>query len=128
MFDFALMCLALNVYHEARGEPIEGQVAVALSTVNRAKKNNADLCDVVFSKGQYSWTITGARNKVVLAAYLPKDKEAYSKALMVSKSALYMEDFTGGATSYHSLSVNPVWSKTMRYVGTWGNHRFYKEV
>ena len=28
-------CLALNIYHEARGEPIVGQEAVAYVTINR---------------------------------------------------------------------------------------------
>ena len=30
-----LMCLARNIYHEARGEPITGQYAVAEVTMNR---------------------------------------------------------------------------------------------
>ena len=32
----ALLCLALNIYHEARGEPLKGQIAVASVTMNRA--------------------------------------------------------------------------------------------
>ena len=32
----AIVCLAMNVYMEARSEPIEGQMAVAQVTVRRA--------------------------------------------------------------------------------------------
>jgi len=52
----ALLCLALNVHFEARGEPVEGQLAVAHVTINRAKENRTDICHEVFKKGQFSWT------------------------------------------------------------------------
>jgi N-acetylmuramoyl-L-alanine amidase len=29
MIEAAIMCLALNIYHEARGEPLAGQIAVS---------------------------------------------------------------------------------------------------
>ena len=34
-----LECMALNIYHEARGERIEGQVAVSQVVLNRKKSN-----------------------------------------------------------------------------------------
>jgi len=49
-------CLSRNIYHEAANEPIEGQVAVAVVTLNRANDpfypNN--VCDVVYQRGSYS--------------------------------------------------------------------------
>lgn len=47
-FDAALLCLALNVWHESRGEDLAGQYAVAFVTINRAKESHADICEVVF--------------------------------------------------------------------------------
>lgn len=44
----ALLCLALNVYFEARGEPIIGQYAVAHVTLNRVKENNSTVCKEVY--------------------------------------------------------------------------------
>ncbi len=35
-----LRCLALNIYFEARGEKTEGQLAVALVTMNRMKSRH----------------------------------------------------------------------------------------
>ena len=45
-----LNCLAKNVYHEARGEPIDGQYAVAEVTMNRvaSKHYPNTVCDVVY--------------------------------------------------------------------------------
>jgi len=42
----ALLCLSLNVHNEARGEPVLGQVAVAMVTINRAnQRSDADICE-----------------------------------------------------------------------------------
>ena len=38
--EIGLVCLALNVYFEARNEPDQAQMAIALVTINRAKKFN----------------------------------------------------------------------------------------
>jgi len=63
-----MLCLAKNVYYEARGEPAAGQIAVAEVTMNRlASGRYADtLCGVVYQKnwdpirkryvGAFSWT------------------------------------------------------------------------
>ena len=40
MIETALMCLALNIYFEARSEPIEGQIAIAEVTLNRVASAN----------------------------------------------------------------------------------------
>lgn len=49
-------CLSRNIYHEAANEPVEGQVAVAVVTLNRANDpfypNN--VCDVVYQRGSYT--------------------------------------------------------------------------
>jgi N-acetylmuramoyl-L-alanine amidase len=52
----ALLCLALNVYHEARGETVEGQVAVAMVTMNRAGWDTRNVCPTVYKPRQFSWT------------------------------------------------------------------------
>lgn len=53
-------CMSLNVYYEARGEPYDGQVAVA-SVVNERTRNNehwqGSHCKVIYEKGQFSWTV-----------------------------------------------------------------------
>ena len=51
-------CLAMNIYHEARGERWEGQIAVAHVTMNRVAHDEwpNNVCDVVYQKKQFSWT------------------------------------------------------------------------
>lgn len=51
-------CLAANLYFEARGEPLKGQLAVAKVTLNRVKSKQYpdSICAVVFQKHQFSWT------------------------------------------------------------------------
>ena len=57
MFAEALVCLALNVYHEARDQPFIGQVAVAQVVMNRVRDDRYpdDVCDVVMQGPTYSW-------------------------------------------------------------------------
>ena len=49
MIEMFLTCLALNVYHEARSEPMDGQYAVAHVVLNRVADDSFpdDACKVV---------------------------------------------------------------------------------
>lgn len=106
------------MYHEARGESIEGMQAVALVTRNRARVLNKSICEVVYSPYQFSWTI-----------YKPKatDPKAYKLAERVATDVLQgkISDFTHAATYYHSTSINPYWAKKFIYRKRIGNHHFY---
>jgi N-acetylmuramoyl-L-alanine amidase len=57
MFAEALVCLALNVYHEARDQPFIGQVAVAQVVMNRVRDDRYpdNVCDVVKQGPTYAW-------------------------------------------------------------------------
>ncbi len=105
-------CLYENVYHEARGELWEGQVAVARVTLNRAGGTNT-LCDVVRRPGQFSWV--GRKGTI-------KDAEAYYKAHLAAHAAF---DYELDATHYHATYVKPKWSKRLRHIKTIGKHKFY---
>lgn len=128
----ALMCLALNVYHESRGEPQSGQVAVAKVTMNRAQGKEKNVCKAVFAPHQFSWT-TGATHKgKVKDAFIPrKDDKAWQQAKAVAKLVAidFFADPTRGANHYHAKSVKPDWSrsKSMVKVAVIGQHIFYKD-
>ena len=117
MIESALLCLTLNLYHEARGEPIEGQIAVTLVVLNRAKRNRTSICHEVYRPNQFSWT------KKPPAI---KKREVLSKLKKVARIATKLEDFTGGADHYHAKTVSPEWAESLVYVGKWGDHLFYK--
>jgi len=129
------LCLAKNLYFEARNQPIKGQIAVALVTINRVKSSKYpnNICDVVWQHkkntsgkevAQFSWTLDGK-------ADIPKDGTAWTEAYELSDTFLSegslnnFYDFTNGAMYYHALYVSPDWSKTMIRVVTIGDHAFY---
>ena len=67
MIKSALLCLALSVFYESRGEPIEGQYAVAEVVLNRASDRNLSVCEVIYEKNQFQnankWKIPNENNK-----------------------------------------------------------------
>jgi hypothetical protein len=128
-------CLACNVYHEARGESILGQRAVAMVVRNRVRSSfhPFDICSVVwevrrdFRRGdlvaQFSWTRDDLSDIVT-------DKSAWLKALAVADEVLNeggrLADLTKGALNYHSNGVDPYWRAGLQLVAQIGNHLFYR--
>lgn len=114
-------CLAKNIYHEARGEPFHGQVAVALVTVNRVASGlfQNTVCKVVYAHRQFSWTLD--KNKRV------RDSKAWASAVEVATAVLsrkiHQPDFT--AVYFHTRQVQPKWAKTKTITARIGNHIFY---
>lgn len=113
--DTNLKCLAANIYHEARGEPKLGQLAVAKVTLNRTK--NGDYCKTVFDPYQFSWT---TKNK-----NLKYDLNSYKIALQAEEATHVLSDFS--ATHFHTAKVNPVWAKSFKRLRKIGNHIFYEK-
>ena len=137
MISVTVMCLALNVFHEARGESKAGQYAVALVTMNRAKEQNKPICDVVTAKKQFTWTNNGLKhvkksNKFIgyklKKEYIPKDMKAWDRAVQVAEYSLKgkVSDLTFGANHYYAFrKVSPYWSKQGHKTVVIGNHIFY---
>lgn len=117
-------CLALNVYHEARSERIEGQIAVAHVTMNRVKHSYFPdtICDVVYSHKQFSWTW-------IVKDHTPHEAAAWKKAQVIARDVMIgnTEDPSKGATFYHANYVNPFWAKdkSMSVTKIIGLHVFY---
>lgn len=130
MISAALMCLALNVYHEARSEPLQGQAAVAHVVLNRVASGRwpDDVCSVVeqgYEKGrfkcQFSWYCDGKPDE-------PTEILAWAKSVLVANQVLtgVVPDVTNGATHYHARYVNPYWSASLSKTVTYGSHLFYR--
>src|SRR2546421_8060154 len=128
----ALACLSLNIYHEARGEPDNGQLAVAYVTLNRARSKDMDVCDVVVEPYQFSWTTGGvmmrAKGWTLMPHAVPKDLKALQKAVEIAKLAMSqrLEDPTQGAMFYHADYVSPYWKSSMTQIMGIGQHLFYR--
>ena len=130
-------CLALNVYHEARGQSQEDQLAVAHVTLNRVESERFpdSVCEVVTqakkqggkpvrNKCQFSWYCDGKSDK-------PKNEEAWSHAQWIADLAIRWyesgEDFSAGATHYHANTIEAWWAKHMSQTVRLDGHTFYLE-
>jgi spore germination cell wall hydrolase CwlJ-like protein len=128
------LCLTQAIYHEARGESVAGQEAVANVIINRAMSHKfpTTLCGVVFQNAdqglyhcQFTFACDGrsdfgteraAWNRAVkLAAAAYHEYQVGDRPGVVPNSALY----------YHTTSVNPAWSNSYREVAEIGSHVFY---
>jgi N-acetylmuramoyl-L-alanine amidase len=123
----AAMCLALNVFFEARHEPKDGQLAVAEVTLNRVADNRYPdtVCKVVWDKKQFSWTHDGVHDDPTRMSYL--DRQAWESIKELTQRVLDGTTTKLGLTSthYHAVSVSPFWTKHYEYDGKIGNHVFY---
>lgn len=128
--DNDMVCLACNIYHEARNQPKEGQIAVANVTLNRVKSNRFpdDICSVVWQKKQFSWTWDGKSDKTY-------EETAWKHALELSyiliKGSEYgqqIDDNTNGALWYHADYTTPYWMHDANITAIYGDHIFYKSV
>ena len=119
-------CLAKNIYHEAGVEPIEGKFAVAQVTLNRLKTGRwgHSICDVVYSKAQFSWTLSKRKVREE-----PKG-ELWAESLTVARTVLdkgVRVPSLSQSTYYHADYVNPLWSKSVVKIQQIGQHVFYKK-
>lgn len=127
-----LRCLALNIYWEARSEPLNGQLAVAGVTMNRvaSKKFPNKICSVVKQGGayrrhrcQFSWQCDGLSDT-------PKELQAWRNAQQLARLFLVgvYDDPTLEAKWYHADYVKPYWAERMTRTAKIGRHIFYKEL
>ena len=123
-----LKCLADNIYYEARGEPVEGQIAVAQVTLNRVNAGHWGnrVCDVVYYKRagvcQFSW---------VCMPRAKPDKNQHAKAQVIAqRTADYLYTDVQYryryAQHFHSNKVQPKWHTRLKKVTQTGNHIFYE--
>jgi len=120
-----VMCLALNIYFEARGEDMLGQLAVAEVTLNRVESSRYpdNVCDVVWQHKQFSWTHDGKSDK-------PKDARAWAEAQRIARIALSENEMAvvgDGVTHYHASYVSPYWASSYERVAKVGKHIFYRK-
>lgn len=125
-------CLALNIYHEARGESREGRVAVAQVVLNRVRDRRFpnDICTVV-KQGplpprrdcHFSWWCDGRSDR-------PADLQAWAESKAIAEDVLAGRDGdpTGGALWYHAETVSPKWRTALVPAAKIGRHEFYLPV
>ena len=129
-----LACLARNVFYEANGEPMAGQMAVAQVTVNRARSGlfPNDLCAVVAQSTivggdtkvcQFSWYCDSDLNK---SRVIKPWESSYIAAKKVFLEGQKVAKIDKDVMWFHedSVKVNPRWPH--KVATKIGNHVFYK--
>ena len=137
MISAAVMCLAMNLYHETRGETLAGNIAVGYVTMNRvadprypdtvcgvvhqAKYHGWDLVNPIRNRCQFSWYCDGLSDN-------PQDGKAMLESVILAQHVIAgtVTDISQGATHYHAKYVNPYWADDMTVVLEIGQHIFYK--
>ena len=121
--------LALVVWREARGEPDEGQIAVACSIMNRVLRPSwwgDSVLAVVFKKWQYS-SMTDPKDAQLTKWPDPKDPR-WQRCLEIAYN-VYMKqgpDPAPGADSYYADSIPaPAWADPKKFVCKIGAHNFF---
>lgn len=136
-----VLCLAENIYHEARGESLVGKRAVAAVTINRQQlpQYPNTICGVVNQANvkngirscAFSWVC--ARRTVNLNSAPGRENEqvikSFTQSAQVAIEAISgtFSDPTNGATHFHSVKIpKPSWALPSKYRVNIGNHIFYK--
>lgn len=118
-----LRCLSEALYHEARGEGVAGQRAVAEVILNRVDSPRfpTSVCSVVNQRGQFSYK-GRTSNRF-------SEKSAYQLAQRIASAALTgaPRELTGGATYFHTRAVRPKWSRQFTRTAQIGSHIFYAQ-
>ena len=145
-------CLAMNMYHEARGQGIAGVLAVSFVVFNRVrdKRFPNTVCQVIKqgptreswktrknkklapnqrkyypirNRCQFSWFCDGKDDT-------PRDKKTYERMLQIAYGMIHNEyaliDITDGALFYHADYVTPSWAKVKLKTTEIQDHIFYR--
>ena len=138
LIETALMCLALNTYHEAKNQSMIGQVATAQVVMNRVADSRYPntVCEVVKQGPKYKGSDVPVRHKCQFSWFCDgksdepkKDSKEWRMAQEYARIVLsgrIVIDVTEGATHYHATYVRPSWAKTKKRTTRIEKHIFYR--
>lgn len=119
-----MMCLDQAVYFESRGEPLDGQLAVAHVIINRAESGRFpdDYCSVVTQRSQFSF-VRGGR--------IPapnRGSAAWTRAKAIARIAHgdLWESPVADSLYFHATYVRPGWARRLSRRAQIDNHIFYR--
>jgi spore germination cell wall hydrolase CwlJ-like protein len=126
--DAEWQCLTEAIYFEARGESLEGQIGVAEVILNRVDSPlyPRTVCGVIKQRGsggcQFSYVCDGRADRM-------REKAAADVAGRIARAMLdgAPRVLTEGATSFHTRSVRPSWSRRYIQTASIGAHLFYRK-
>lgn len=128
--DAEWQCLATAIYFESRGEPLDGQIAVAEVVLNRVESRSypGTICGVTTQGAgsgrgcQFSYACDGRAD--VMTSPGPKARAEKLARLLIDGRP---RTVTAGATHFHATYVRPAWSRQFARTAAIGNHIFYRQ-
>lgn len=137
MTDWNLGTAARTLWQEARGEPVEGQRAVAHVLLNRRNSGRwgSTLAEVCLSRSQFSaWGPANPKSAQMvenfqLSCRLADGCEQLNDLANLIVAAESKPDPTDGATHYFANSIAaPAWTVGATPCGQFGHQLFFKDV
>lgn len=126
-------CIVEALWYEARGEGKTGMQAV-LTVIKNRKEHPAfpsTYCGVIQQHKQFSYRNHLSPGKMLKTSYKQHEEETLGIAQDLAEQAVYgtFKPVLGPSVIfYHTLKVNPRWSKKMQKVATIGNHAFFAKI
>ncbi|MFZ1962852.1 MAG: cell wall hydrolase [Roseiarcus sp.] len=124
-----MRCLSEAIYFEARGEPEQGQAAVAQVVLNRVRSGifPTNVCAVVYQDRnhpfacQFSFACDGSSLRI-------EEPGAWATATRIAEQVVSGANYNpkvAEALNYHANYVYPEWAGDLRRVDRIGTHIFY---
>ena len=130
---------ALTLYGEARGESVEGKIAVGTIILERTRAGNS-IKRTILQPQQFSCFSPNDKQYYRLNIIAEEWKYNYKKIPRLQECYAIAKGLVNGtitghrlllenrATHFKTISVKPEWSKKMNLVITIGGHQFYAET
>lgn len=137
MSESEIQCMALNMFHEARGEGDAGMIAVGYVVLNRMGSKRFDtktVCATVHKSGivkktgkracQFSWVCAGRT-----VASGSGSQASYQRALTLAREVMLrsVPNPVDDSVYFHNKTVRPTYTRAA-YRGIIGTHRFYAAI
>ncbi len=119
-----LRCLAGAVYFESRGEPLDGQLAVAQVVINRADSNvfPDSYCGVVHQRAQFSFVKNGRMPQIRTGSAAWKRAKAIARIAHQGQ----WESEASDSLYFHAKYVRPGWARKKQRRAAIQTHVFYR--
>lgn len=119
-----MRCLAGAIYFESRGEPLEGQLAVAQVIINRAESRQfpSSYCGVVYQRAQFSFVRGGSMPRIRTGSSAWKRAQAVAR---IAHQGLW-ESEADDSLYFHAKYVRPGWARKKVARAHIDTHIFYR--
>lgn len=133
LYNESLECLALNGYHESRGETADQEVAAAAVVLNRLSvgfRGATTICEVIYTPKQFSWVEQhGIHTPDTTNAI---ERRAWQRSLLIAKrmldpDATFIDPSNGAQYYYNPSLVDWKYKHAYKQVAVLGSHRFMAE-